>query len=277
MKFVHTLAVPEHIWVDFFRVFFRQRYLLLDADGNNVENRFRFEEGVLPDNRTFDILFESDLTGSNPNILPCVVIEDTGTAQSGILLNQLRTWAVAPNAMRDRTDLMRSTYTFHCCARTRGESRLLASIVGSAITAFRDGLMEAGLHKIDPWTIGKSQPLKADADEVYVDTPVIVSFSYQEGWRTIESYEYFVDCLSMHIVDDSVSTFVRSLMTVSDPVREAFMLSSMFVENINIEPFISSSLTAADPLSSSTFFSSSSLIANPQSAENFVRTTMRVS
>lgn len=278
MKFVHTLAVPEHIWVDFFRVFFQQRYLLSDADGNSIENRFRYEHSALPDNRSFDILFESDLTGSNPNILPCLVIEDSGTAQSGILLNQLRTWAVAPNAMRDRSDLMRSVYTFHCCARTRGESRLMASIVGSAVTVFRDALMEAGLHKIEPWSIGKSMPLKADVDEVYVDTPVTVNFSYQEGWRTVESYEYFwKNCFRTRIVDDSVSAYFRSLMTVSDPWNEHFFRSSMFLENINTESFILSSLTASDPLSSSTFIRSQVNVENPLTVENFVRTSMRVS
>lgn len=277
MKFFHTLSVPEHIWVDFFRVFFSQRYLLKDDKGNVVENRFRFDESVLPDNRPFDILFESDLTGANPNILPCVVIEDSGTAQSGILLNQLKTWAVAPHAMRDRQDLLRSTYVFHCCSRTRGESRLLASIVGSAITAFRDGLLEAGLHKVEPWSIGKSQPLKADADEVYVDTPVIVNFSYQEGWRTEERYDHYFHCYKLNFEPDSLTAFVRTAMTVIDTNVSSFLNTSMFLENVNTESFIMSSLMAADPLSTEAFVNSSMTPADPLTQERFLRASMRVS
>lgn len=277
MKFFHTLSVPEHIWVDFFRVFFSQRYLLQDDKGNVVENRFRYDEGILPDNRPFDIIFESDLTGANPNILPALVIEDSGTAQSGILLNQLKTWAVAPHAMRDRQDLLRSTYVFHCCSRTRGESRLLASIVGSAITAFRDALLEAGLHKIEPWSIGKSQPLKADADEVYVDTPVIVNFSYQEGWRTEERYDHYFHCYKLNIQTDSLTHFVRTAMTLIDVNASSFLNTTMFLENINTESFILSSLTAANPLLSEIFVNTNMAPANPLTQERFLRASMRVS
>jgi hypothetical protein len=277
VKFFHTLSVPEHIWVDFFRVFFSQRYLLKDDLGNVVENRFRYDESVLPDNRPFDILFESDLTGANPNILPALVIEDSGTAQSGILLNQLKTWSVAPNVMRDRQDLLRSTYVFHCCSRTRGESRLLASIVGSAITAFRDALLEAGLHKIDPWSIGKSQPLKADADEVYVDTPVIVNFSYQEGWRTEERYDHHFECYKLNINPDQLNRFVRTAMTLADVSVSRFMNTSMFLENVNTESFILSSLAVADPNFAETFVNATMTPTDPLSQERFLRASMRVS
>lgn len=277
MKFFHTLSVPEHIWVDFFRVFFSQRYLLSDDQGNVVENRFRYDESVLSDNRPFDILFESDLTGANPNILPALVIEDSGTAQSGILLNQLKTWAVAPHAMRDRQDLLRSTYVFHCCSRTRGESRLLASIVGSAVTAFRDGLLEAGLHKIEPWSIGKSQPLKADADEVYVDTPVIVNFSYQEGWRTEERYDGYFHCHKFNIDPDHLTRFVRTAMTLIDVNASAFLNTSLVLENVNTESFILSSLTAVNPLFSELFVNTAMAPVDPLNQERFLRASMRVS
>jgi hypothetical protein len=277
VKFFHTLSVPEHIWLDFFRVFFSQRYLLKDDKGNVVENRFRYDESVLPDNRPFDIMFESDLTAANPNILPALVIEDSGTAQSGILLNQLKTWAVAPLNMRDRADLMRSTYVFHCCSRNRGESRLLASIVGSAITAFRDALLEAGLHKVEPWSIGKSQPIKADRDEYYIDTPVIVQFSYQEGWRTVEKYDHFFECHKLHIADDEVVAFVNTAMALTDMSVSRFVASSMFLESVNTEAFIMSSLTASDPLSAENFVNTSSDISDPLAQERFLRASMRVS
>jgi hypothetical protein len=277
VKFVHTLAVPEHIWMDFFRVFFSQRYLMRDDEGNVVENNFHFEESLVPENRGFDILFESDLSGANPNILPCLVIEDSGTSQSGILLNQLKTWGLAPNVLRDRADLMRSTYVFHCCARNRGESRLMASIVGSAVTAFRDALLQAGLHKIEPWSIGKSQPLKLDVDEVYVDTPVIVNFSYQEGWRTIEVYEHYFKNFCLSFSPDIGYRFIRSLMSVEDRSVSAFLSSSMNIEEVNLMNFISSDLTAADPISDSSFVSSSTDVVSPESSEMFLRTSMRVS
>lgn len=275
--FIHTLSLPERIWVDFFRVFFSQKYLLVDEDIRPVENQFLIEQSLEPGNRRFDVLFESDMEKANPNILPCLVIEDTGTAQTGILLNELRTWAVKPESKRDRTDLLRSTYVFHCCSRHRGESRLLASIVSSAVTAFRDALLEAGLHKIDPWSIGKTMVLKADNDEVYVDTPVTVNFSFQERWKTIERGNSFYENYCLAIASEQLVRYVRTVMAVSDPFLIPYVKTTMDIENINIISYVKSLISLSDPTSSSSFVNSQIDIIDADNVNKYLRTSMRVS
>lgn len=275
--YLHTLSFPEMIWIDFWREFFRQEALIVDDNGLDIANRFHFDQAKDPANRSFDILFEYDLDKANPNILPCVVIEDMGTARLNIGLNHLHTWGVTPETFKERSDLLRTTYVFHCCSRNRGESRLLASIVSNACSVFYDQLKRAGLHKIEPWSIGKTVPLKLDSDEVYVDTPVQVTFEFQQTWKTVEggSGEFRRYCFLL--APETLVTYVRTSLEITDPSQASYVLTSMDVDDQNVTSYVNTSLDAQDPLDTQNYILSSMNVQDQPTAENYVRTSMRVS
>lgn len=275
-KFVHALSLPEHIWIEFFRVFFSQNTLMVDEDLQPVVNNFRYDLAQDASNRDFDIIFEHDMSSNNPNILPSLVIEDLGMAALGIAINRLSTWSVVPQTSKTRSDLLRSTYVFHCCARTRGESRLMAAMVVSAMTAFYDSLLRAGLHKIEPWSIGKTTPVKGDSDEVYLDTPVQVSFETQQTWKTIEDGSSYADQFCLVIKDQSLVRYVRLSVDITDPAVAKYIATTMDVQDQNLMTYVNTSLSAADPLSTERYVLTSMDTADPVSAARYVRTEMRV-
>lgn len=275
-KFVHTLSIPEHIWGEFFREFFSQDTLLVDDDLTPVINNFKYEESVADENKKFDVLFEHDMTGANPNILPALVIEDLGLARSGILLDGRQTWTVSPQTSKTRTDLIRGTYILHCVARQRGESRLLASIVANAMTVFNDEILKAGLHKIDPWSIGKTVTLKVDVDAVYHDTPVQVTFSFQQRWKTIEDGRGTPTMFCLVVRDDELVRYVRTSLDIEDTSVSAYILSSMDLDDPNLSRFINASLDAQNPLTSEAYVLTEANVADPLSDERYIRASMRV-
>lgn len=274
--FMHTLAFPEHIWIDFFREFFCQDSLIIDEDGSPLPNNFKFMESESPERRPFDILFESDLTGANPNTLPALVIEDLGMASMGVSINRLADWTVSPRTSKTRSDLLRTSYVFHCCSRTRGESRLLASMVISAITAFYDSLLQAGLHKIEPFSVGKTVPIKSDSDEVYLDTPVSITFETQETWKTVEVGSADVERFCLVIAPDKLVRYVRLSMDVTEPSLAQFINTSMYVQGLNVGSFVNTSIDIADQLSVESYARTSMNVEDPLTAEQYVRTSIRV-
>jgi hypothetical protein len=274
--FIHTLAFPEHIWIKFFRDFFCQDTLIVDEDGVPMPNNFKFQASESPERRKFDILFESDLTGANPNTLPALVIEDLGMASMGIAINRLSDWTVSPRTSKTRSDLLRTTYVFHCCSRTRGESRLMASIVIGAMTAFYDALLKDGLHKIEPWSVGKTVPIKSDSDEVYLDTPISVSFETQETWKTVEVGSADVERFCLVIAPDKLVRYVRMSMSVTEPSVIRYINTAMLVQGVNVSSFINTSIDIADQLAVETYTRTSMDVENPLSADRFVRTSIRV-
>lgn len=274
--FVHTLSFPEHLWGDFFRTFFAQDVLIVDDDGIPIPNRFKLEEAKTPENRGFDILFENDLKTNNPDLLPCLVIEDLGMSALGVATNRLANWNVGRETSKTRSDLIRSTYVFHCCSRDRGESRLLAAIVANAITVFYDELLRAGFHKLEPWSIGKTTPIKNDSDEVYADTPVQISFETQQTWKTVESGSGFAKRFCLEIRPDELVRYVRMSMSLSDPAVARYIATSMELQDPNVNLYINTSLNLVDPLVDEWFVLTSMNVANPLLAERYVRTSMRV-
>jgi hypothetical protein len=276
-KFVHTLSFPEHIWIDFFQSFFSQDVLVVDEDNTPVPNSFRYEISQPPENRKFDVLFEHDMKGNNPNILPSLVIEDLGMASLGIATNRLSNWTVSPETSKTRSDLLRSTYIFHCCSKDRGESRLMASIVANAITVFYDQLLRAGFHKLEPWSIGKTIPIKSDSAETYVDTTVSVTFETQQTWKTVESSPGTVRRFCLVVRPDELIRFVRLSVNIADPSMTRFIATSMDVQEPNVSLFVNTSIDLADPLTDERYVMTSMDVADPLFAESFVRTSMRVS
>lgn len=275
-RFVHTLTIPEHLWLDFFRSFFSQRTLVVDEDNEPVTNNFRYELVPGKENRVFDVLFEHDMEGQNPDILPSLVIEDLGVVTMGIALNRLANWSVSPTTSKTRSDLLRSTYIFHCCSKDRGESRLLAAIVSNAITVFYDQLLQEGLHKIEPWSIGKTVPIKSDSAETYVDTPVTAVFEYQQTWSTIEDGVTGVTRFCLNIRRDEVNRYVRISMNISDPVGIAYVRTSMNLQDPNDNIYVNMSADITEALSTEKYVLASVDVVNPESAVEFVRTSMRV-
>jgi len=274
--FEHTLSIAEHIWLNFFRAFFQQQTLIYSHDGRPMPNAFRYTEATEPANRSFDVLLESDLKTANPNILPALVIDDQGMQELGILLDK-RLWIRwAPHTEKERVDLLRQTFVFHCCSRNRGESRLLASIVKKAIDVFYDELLRCGLHKIEPKSIGKSIPIKSDSDEVYVDTPVSVTFELQEKWTTREVTDNYLDHFCSIMAPQKLTRFVRTSLNVVDRSVRRFVLASMDVQPQNVRRYVRASTNLQNPLAASEYVRASLDVVNPTFSSRFVRASMRV-
>ena len=276
-RFVHTLSFPEHIWLDFLRIFFSQETLIVDESGKKIANNFRFEESQIPENRIFDILLEQDMHSNNPDILPCIVIEDMGAASLGIALDRVVHWTVSPETTKTRSDLVRSTYVFHCCAKTRGESRLLASIVSSAVTVFYDQLLLVGLHKMEPWSIGKTMPVKADSEIAYADTPVQQTFEYQQTWKTLERSPYDVKTFCLEVTPEELLRYVRVSMDLSDPCLTRYLNTIMSLQEPHSDLYINTSMDVSDPLLTEKYILTTANMVNPLVNSRFVRTSMRVS
>ncbi len=66
-------------------------------------------------------------------------------------------------------------------------------------------------------------------------------------------------------------------MTLADVSVSRFMNTSMFLENVNTESFILSSLAAVDPIFAETFVNATMTPTDPLSQERFLRASMRVS
>lgn len=276
-RFVHTLSFPEHLWLDFARSFFSQNTLLIDDTGAPIVNNFKYSWAEDDANKRFDILLENDLKTNNPHILPSIVIEDMGVASLGVAINRLATWAVSPQTDKTRSDLLRTTYVFHCCSRARGESRLLASIFANAITVFYDQLLRAGFHKLEPWSIGKTVPVKSDSDEVYVDTPVQVTFEYQQTWRTIEDGPQTVSRYRLVIAQDHRQRYVRVVMDLADPSATGYVAMSMTLADPGASIYVNTALDLVEPGAEEGYVLAALDLEDPESEAAYVRTSMRVS
>lgn len=276
--FLHTLSAPEHIWLDFFREFFQQRHLLRDeATKVPLPNRFFLDRSLDPNQRDFDVSLAHDFDDSRPNALPALVIEDTGAVQTGLTINQMSNHRFSPDTRRDRADQIRFTYIFHCLSRNRGESRLLASMVTYAVTLFRDALLSSGLVKIEPWSVGATQPLRSDSAEDYVDTPVQITFYTMEHWRTLEVGSGDAEGFCIQFSTQERVRFIRGGMTVRDPDASRFINASMTMMNPSASSFVNADMNLAEPGLGERFVGGSLDMREPVSSERFIRGSMRVS
>lgn len=274
--YAHLLSFPEQLWLEFFREFFCQEVLLLDEDGTPIRNNFRYMRSYSDQNKGFDVLLENNLKGANPNTLPCLVIEDLGAASLNLVTDRQVHWSLSPQRETTRSDLIRHSYVFHCCSRDRGESRLMASTVATAITAFYTHLRTAGFHKIEPWAIGKTIPIKSDVTETFLDTPVSISFETQHTWRTVRVTDAFAEAFCLVVQDPDLVRYTRLSMSIIDPSATLFINASLNAEETNVARFVNTSTNIVDPLSDSRFVNGSMEVADPLSEETFIRTSMRV-
>ena len=275
-RFIHTLSFPEHLWLDFFQSFFAQKTLVVDEDGLPIDNNVRYEVSQSPENRRFDVLLEEDLKTNNPNILPCLVIEDLGAQSLGIALNKLANWELSPETSKIRSDLIRTTYVMHCAASNRGESRLLAAIVSNSVIVFYDQLLAQGLHKIEPWSIGKSVPIKSDSDVTYVDTPVQITFEYQQTWKTVEDGPSDVKRYCLRVSDDERVRYVRALIDISDPEVSRYVSMAMNLQDPNANIYVNTALDLIDPSVVEAYVLASQDFVDPEAGNEYVRTSMRI-
>lgn len=278
--FLHTLSQPEHLWLGFFRSFFQQQFLVFDdQDRTPLPNRFYYDQAVEPSNRPFLIDLAYDFDDSKQNALPALVIEDAGANQLGLTMDQKQTFSVSPETIKARADQVRFTYIFHCLSKDRGESRLLASIVTKAVTVFRDELLKnPPLVKIEPWSVGATQPMKTDGGgEKYCDTPVQITFYTMEFWRTLTQGEGTAEGFGVSFSPNDATRFIRSSMTVRDPETTFFIRASMALVNPSIARFINLAMTVDASLTVENFVRASLVTENPVSSERFIRASMRVS
>lgn len=275
--FLHTLSFPEHLWLNFWREFFRQDTLLVDENGLPIKNNFFLDSAKPPETRPFDVVLSHDYNDSKPNALPLLVIEDAGTVQLGLTTNQLKTWSVSPQTVKVRADQIRSTYIFHCLSKDRGESRMLAALLTYAVTVFRDSLLKAGFNKIEPWSVGATQPLRNKAGEDYVDTPVQLTFYYVETWTTVEVGEGTAENFGVIFSPESFSRFIRAHANIADPMVIRFIRAATTIQNPTGFRFIRAAANLENPTTAERFIRSAAVVENPVSAERFIRAQLRVS
>ncbi len=274
--FLHTLSFGEHLWINFLREFFAQDTLMVDEQGGVVSNNFRIDMSRPPENRKFDIVLSHDYDDSKPNALPLLVIEDTGTVQLGLTSNQLKDWSVSPQTIKQRADQLRSTFIFHCLSKDRGESRLLASLLTFAVTVFRDQLLKSGMNKVEPWSVGATQPLRNKAGEDYVDTPVQVTFYTVEFWNTIEVGRGTAESFGVIFSPQEAQRFIRAFATIADPVMMRFIRASATIRNPNVDRFIRASADLQNPTTLERFIRGSTVLEDPTTSERFIRAQLRV-
>lgn len=277
----HTLSKPEVLWLDFFRGFFSQKFLMINDDNSYIANRFYIDQSINPDNRPFDVLLSFEFSKSNQNILPAVVIEDmSGASQMGLTIDQRRDFMVSPSTRKRRVDQVRYTYVIHCLSKDRGESRTLAAICARAIAAFRDLILSSplGVVKIDPWNIGTTQPIRSDSREVYLDTPVQITFYMMDSWETsiIEVESGTAGSLCVFFLPADVSRFIRSAVNIKNPDLSSFILSSLSVSDPIGQSFVMSHMETQDPLSSESFIASSTTTEDALAESAFIRSSTRV-
>lgn len=278
--FIHTLSLPEHTWLNFFREFFDQKSLISDATtGQPLPNRFYIDQGTDPDNRQFDVELAYDFAKSNQNQLPRLVIEDASGAQMmGLTMGQVKSHTFSPSTTKNRADQVRFTYVFHCLSKDRGESQLLASIVSFAMTVFREALLNTrGMIKIEPWSIGVAQPLKLDSSEDIVDTPIQVTFYMIEFWDQIEIGNADAENFAVSFSPLERFRYVHTFMEISDSKRWQYINAFMSLVNPNDLRFVNLDTLIADPLAVEQFVDAAMTTENPLLAESFVRASMRVS
>lgn len=274
--YLHSLSFPELIWLSFLIEFFEQPYLLLDETGTGMPNRFFYNAAENDSNRQFDIRLAFDFNDSRQNALPAIVVEETGVAQVGVAVNQLKEWKVARTTEKERADLLRTTYIFHCLSKDRGESRLLASILSSAIIYFKDQLYQSGLNKIEPWTIGATMAMRSDSAEDYVDTPVQVTFEYAQFWNTAEVSPRFSGRFCFVLEPLARFHSVRASLDARDPELFANIRASMDIVDLNATFSIRASADVQDPVYSLSSVRSSLDALEPSSDSSAIRASMRI-
>jgi hypothetical protein len=274
--YLHSLSYPELIWLDFLTEFFQQPTLMIDGTGKGLPNRFFYNPAENDSNRQFDIRLAFDFSDSRQNALPALVVEETGVAQVGVAVNQLKDWRVAKTTQKDRADLLRTTYIFHCLSKDRGESRLLASILSSAIIYFKDEIYNAGLNKIEPWTIGASMAMRSDSAEDYVDTPVQVTFEYAQFWSTREVSPLFSGKFCLVVSDRAQLFSVRASLDARDPELFASIRASLDAVDPNATFSIRASADVQDPVYDSYAIRSSLDALEPSSTSSAIRASMRI-
>jgi hypothetical protein len=274
--FEHTLSFPEHIWLGFFQEYFQQEVLFVDQNGLPIGNRFVYEPGTPESNRKFDIKLAFDFTGSRQNLLPQLVVEDTGVSMVGVAVNQLRDWEVTPRTSKERADLLRTTYIFHCLSKDRGESRTMAAVVLDAIMAFKDQLYENGLNKIEPMSVGATQAMRSDSDEDFIDTPVQVTFEYLQIWRTVETSASFFNRFCFIVEPHRVQSLFRASMDVSDSESVVLFRASLDATSPNNSYLIRASADLQDPIIGENVLRASLDAVDPSSNTGVFRASMRV-
>ncbi len=278
--FLHTLSLPEHVWLNFFREFFSQPHLIADATtGQPLPNRFHLNLAQDVDNREFDVVLANDFNDASTNALPKLVIEDAaGATQLGLTMGQVRTFQFAPTTTKDRADQVRFTYMFHALSKDRGESRVLAAMVSFAITVFREAILNTqGMVKIEPWSIGTTQPLRSDSNQDYFDTPVQVTFTTMEFWNQIEVGNGDAESFAISFAPQERTRFVRGHMETKDALVARYIKAMMVLVNPNVARFLNAAMVVDAPSVAESFTRASLVTENPVSAERFVRSSMRVS
>jgi len=279
-SFVHTLSFPELIWLRFLRGFFStQKSLYKLPNGAHVVNRFLYDMAAENDSkRNFIISMSHDYGELKTSALPALVVEDAMGAQFlGLVMDQRRTDSTDPDRSKSRFDQVRFSYVIHCMSKNRGESRLLAATVASAIVAFRDELLASGLNKMDPLSIGTTQPLRSDSNEDFVDTPVQVTFYTVEGWHTVDVPPGTMGDVDIVFLNPESSRFFVLGADVALPSLSRFIGLGAEISLPNLMAFFAAAMEIEEPLDVSRFMNIGMSVVDPVSASSFIRMKMQIS
>lgn len=275
--FMTTLNFPEILWLDFFRGFFKQEYLLSTKEGAPIPNRFKFDEDVPPSQRKFQIEPAYRFADGVDNALPALIIQDAaGAQQMGLTIDNRRIHSFGPEREDVRVDMIRFTYLFHCLSKDMGESRLLASIVTRAITSFKDQIEANGVNRMEPWSVTPSTPMRTDSEIDYVSTTVQVTFYTVERWETKQVPRGTMASLDLILIKDEDSKFINASWTVVDKTAAQFINASFSIVRPSIAQFITTSSQVVAPIGLSRFFVVGANISPPATSSSYIRTSAKI-
>lgn len=275
--FLTTLTYPERIWLRFWRTFFSQPYLMKKPDGSGFPNRFFYDANADPEKRTFQVMLAYDYEDSKTNALPALVIEDAGGAQQlGLTIDARRGDTVLPDRTITRMDQVRFTYVFHCVSKDRGESRMMAAIVTRALTSLKDELKMRGLNHMEPWNVAPTQVLAADSKEVYVDTPVQVTFYTVEGWHTTEAGTGTFEDFDVVMEQNPITSYVNTSWFIELQSVMSFIAMDFSVDLPSASEFVRMAMEIAAPVSRESFIRASFVVAEQPASSQFLRMSWRI-
>jgi hypothetical protein len=132
-------------------------------------------------------------------------------------INQRSTLDIATGS-ESFSDLLEGTISFNCIAKEGLEAEELASIVFNILTAYKNKLTGAGLHKIHNISIGPEQALEIDSEPNVSAVTVTVQYSKQETVSIapkffnmlVERTATYVEPVTAGDTDDAFDTTVFS-------------------------------------------------------------------
>ena len=119
--------------------------------------------------------------------------------------------------------------------------------------------------------------MKIDSEESYIDTPISVTFEFQENWKTIEDGPTGRQRFCFDWKENAgLHDYIRASIDISDPSAARYVSMSMNVQDAHDNIYVNTSLDLMDASSDDNYIRTSVDINEPTTAFEYVRTSMRI-